>query len=342
MFPSTSDTAEMPVGSITFTSSTPGLGVCFADVVAESVGRAMFGRTPVRKDALGVVSHFPSGHWIRARMWYVVAAFIPGTRIETGPPPAGAGTGEVGRPYCVVGPNSTVTVVSAGSVIAQRATSGWVVGWTEAERSACWGSDAMAGPPRNMETRLVKPAGNHVPGGPTDKRFVQENPRRRSECGRLLIPRAGRPRTPRPIQQFLVNSPLELAEGEADRRLELTEPFRHPHLHSIESLVRRNESFGDCADLRSEAFRHDVEMALERPDLRSETLRDDVEISLERPEFRSERPEFRSERPDLRSETLRDDVEISLERPEFRSERPDLRSETLSDDVEIALERPDL
>jgi hypothetical protein len=67
-------------------------------------------------------------------MWYVLACIIPATRNETSPPPAGAGTGEVERPYCVVVPNSTVTCVSAGSVIVQLATSGWVVGWTEAER----------------------------------------------------------------------------------------------------------------------------------------------------------------------------------------------------------------
>jgi hypothetical protein len=30
-------------------------------------------------------------------MWYVVDALIPATRIVTGPPPAGAGTGEVER-----------------------------------------------------------------------------------------------------------------------------------------------------------------------------------------------------------------------------------------------------
>jgi len=137
----------MPVGSITLTSSTPGLGVWFADVVAESVGRAMFGRTPVRKDASGVVFHFPSRNWIRARMWYVVVAFIPATRIETGPPPAGAGTGEVERPYCVVVPNSTVTCVSAGIVIVQLATSGWVVGETLPERSAGEKSYDITRPP---------------------------------------------------------------------------------------------------------------------------------------------------------------------------------------------------
>ena len=50
MLPAMSDTAEMPVGSITLMSSTPGLGVpfCGYDDV-ESVGSAMFGSAPVVK-----------------------------------------------------------------------------------------------------------------------------------------------------------------------------------------------------------------------------------------------------------------------------------------------------
>jgi len=31
-------------------------------------------------------------------MWYVVLAFMPATRIDTGPPPGGAGTGTVDHP----------------------------------------------------------------------------------------------------------------------------------------------------------------------------------------------------------------------------------------------------
>jgi hypothetical protein len=70
MLPSRSATTEIPVGSITLTSSTPGLGVpfCGYDVV-ESVGSAMFGSAPVVKVSSGVSSHLPSGHWIRARTW---------------------------------------------------------------------------------------------------------------------------------------------------------------------------------------------------------------------------------------------------------------------------------
>src|SRR5512143_3772970 len=98
MLPATSDTAEMPVGSITLTSSTPAPGIWPREVIAHSVGSAMFGSVPVVKVWSAVVSHLPSGSWIRARMWYVVDAIIPATRIDTEPPPAGAGTGAVERP----------------------------------------------------------------------------------------------------------------------------------------------------------------------------------------------------------------------------------------------------
>jgi len=49
MFASKSVTTEMPIGSITFTSSTPGLGVCPAVVEALIVGRMPEGRAPVAK-----------------------------------------------------------------------------------------------------------------------------------------------------------------------------------------------------------------------------------------------------------------------------------------------------
>src|SRR5689334_4346735 len=98
MLPSMSATAEMPVGSMTLISSSPGFGVWFAEVVAESVGSAMFGSAPVVNVWSGVSSHLPSGHWMRARTWYVVDAFIPAMRIDTGPPPGGDGTGAVERP----------------------------------------------------------------------------------------------------------------------------------------------------------------------------------------------------------------------------------------------------
>src|SRR6266700_5106273 len=98
MFASKSVTTEMPIGSITFTSSTPGLGVCPAVVEAVIVGRMPEGRAPVAKVWSGVVSHFPFGNWICARMWYVVLAFMPATRIDTCPPPGGARTGAVDHP----------------------------------------------------------------------------------------------------------------------------------------------------------------------------------------------------------------------------------------------------
>jgi hypothetical protein len=60
----------------------------------------------------------------------------------------------VDRPYCVVVPNSTVTCVSAGSVIVQRATSGCVVGWTEPEKLSGCGSDAMVAPSKEILRRL--------------------------------------------------------------------------------------------------------------------------------------------------------------------------------------------
>src|SRR5688500_1745859 len=135
MFPSRSKTTETPRGSMMFTSSTPGLGVWPGVVAVVSVGRAMFGSGPVLKSAPGVVHHLPSPVWIRARTLYVDAAFIPATKDETEPPPAGAGTGAVERPYFVVSPTSTTARESAGSVAVNRATSGWLVGWTEAARS---------------------------------------------------------------------------------------------------------------------------------------------------------------------------------------------------------------
>src|SRR6476661_2992445 len=98
MLPSRSATAEMPRGSMTLISSTPGFGLWLGDVDATSVGSAMFGSAPVVKVWSGVSSHLPSGHWIRARTWYVVDAFMPATRIETVPPPGGDGTGAVERP----------------------------------------------------------------------------------------------------------------------------------------------------------------------------------------------------------------------------------------------------
>lgn len=72
---------------------------------------------------------------MRARMWYVVPAIIPATRIVTGPP-GGAGTGEVDRSYKVVVPNSTVTSAAAGTVIVKIATCGMLgAGVIEAERA---------------------------------------------------------------------------------------------------------------------------------------------------------------------------------------------------------------
>jgi hypothetical protein len=133
-------------------------------------------------------------------MWYVLAAIIPATRIETGPPPGGAGTGAVERPYCVVSPNSTVTVVSAGSVIVQLATSGWLVGWTEADRSAGSVADDMGRTSSKLSAvvnrRAIMPQINSVGESllangakTTDKRFGQltvdpGRPRRDSEASR--------------------------------------------------------------------------------------------------------------------------------------------------------------
>src|SRR5688572_14384409 len=156
MLPSRSETTEMPRGSMTFTSSTPGLGVWPGVVAAVSVGSAMFGSGPVLKSAPGVVHHLPSAVWMRARTLYVEAAFMPATKDETAPPPAGAGTGAVERPYFVVSPNSTTACEPAGSVAVNRATSGWLVGWTEAENSPGAASD-MACPPDESGAIMPQP-----------------------------------------------------------------------------------------------------------------------------------------------------------------------------------------
>src|SRR6476620_4860924 len=98
MFPATSETTENPSGLITFTSSTPGLGVRPGVVVADSFGSPVAGRAPVVKGCGGVVRQLPSRNWIRAWRRYFVAAIMPATRIDTVPPPDGAFTGAVERP----------------------------------------------------------------------------------------------------------------------------------------------------------------------------------------------------------------------------------------------------
>src|SRR5438309_6547430 len=155
MFPPTSDTTEMPVGSITLTSSTPGLGVWFGAVVATSVGPGMFGIAPVRKVWSGVVVHHPFSSSIRARRWYVVDAIIPATRIVTGPPPGGAGTYEVTRPYAVVGPNSTRTCESLGIEIVKIATCGMFgAGVIVARRAPGSVASDISRPPREPPDRV--------------------------------------------------------------------------------------------------------------------------------------------------------------------------------------------
>src|SRR5690242_21868406 len=62
-----------------------------------------------------------------ARMWYVLEAFIPATRILTGPPP---GCDHVSRPYEVSGPNSIFTLPPSGTTIEYWATNGLLVAET--------------------------------------------------------------------------------------------------------------------------------------------------------------------------------------------------------------------
>ena len=61
---------------------------------------------------------------------------MPATRIETVPPPEGAATDQVDRPYVVSSPNSMDTVEPAGAVKVYFATRGLLVGATEEENPA--------------------------------------------------------------------------------------------------------------------------------------------------------------------------------------------------------------
>src|SRR5437016_13366991 len=55
-------------------------------------------------------------------MWYFVLPFMPATRIETGPPPEGAGSAQVVMPYSLSTPNCTRTVRPSGTSMVYWAT----------------------------------------------------------------------------------------------------------------------------------------------------------------------------------------------------------------------------